>query len=130
MDQNIIKRYDQIKPALLERFKAKHPDSYSDIVKALVGLLSDDDRDGLFMDPDRITVIDYGDYQGSQLFIIAAKGYQPSNYWATECDYGSCSGCDTLQAISHYSSEPPTEDQANDYLTLALHLAQKMQRLF
>jgi hypothetical protein len=127
----IITRFDAKRQDLLAQFKAKRPDSYLDIVKAVVSAVtSEDDYGECNLDPDRITVIDHGDYQGSQLFIIAAKGYQPSDYWATEQSYGSCSGCDTLQAIGGYSCDPVTDDQAKDYWTLALHLAQRMERLF
>jgi hypothetical protein len=133
MDKDIIARFDAKREHLRAAFKAKHPDSYLDVVTELVRAIADEDEYGCGeynLDPDRITVIDHGDYQGSMLFVIAAKGYQPSDYWATECSYGSCSGCDTLEGIREYSGEAPTDAQANDYLTLALHLAQKMQRLF
>lgn len=127
MDHAIIKRFDEKRTTLKAIFKKKHPESYLEIVKQLVKAVS---CDGLDMDPDRITVIDHGDYQGSQLFIIAAKGYQPSDYWATECSYGSCTGCDTLQAIRGYGDDAVSAKQADDYVTLALHLAQKMEKLF
>lgn len=39
------------------------------------------------------------------------------------------SGCDTLMAISGYSDELPNEEQVKDYMTLALHLVQKLKRL-
>jgi hypothetical protein len=134
MNPDIISRFDAKRTELLAQFKAKHPSSYLDIVTTLVTAITDDDEYGeCNLDPERITVIDHGDYQGSQLFIIAAKGYQPSTYWATECSYGSCSGCDTLEAIIYDSCDSdgaPTDKQANDYLTLALHLAQRMELLF
>ena len=56
------------------------------------------------------------------MFIIGAKGYQPSDYWYVKVGYGSCSGCDTLEAIRGYSDEKPTPDQVKDYVTLALHV--------
>ena len=131
MIPTIISRFDSKRNRLLEIFKSKHPGSYLDIVKAVVSEITTENEYGeCNLDPDRITLIDHGSYQGSQLFIIAAKGYQPSDYWATEHSYGSCSGCDTLSSISEYSSDPPTEEQAKDYLTLALHLAQRIERLF
>jgi len=133
MNKKIIKRFDAKRDILLQVFKSKHPKDYKEIVVELVkAITSDDDydEDGLNPDPERITVVDHGDYQGSLLFIIAAKGYQPSNYWATECNYGSCSGCDTLQSICNYDDCQPSDEQANDYLTLSLHLAQKMTKLF
>ena len=52
-------------------------------------------------DAENITVVDNGDYQGTQLFLIPEDTYQPSEseYLMTYVGYGSCSGCDTLQAI-------------------------------
>jgi hypothetical protein len=58
-----------------------------------------------------MTVIDDGDYQGTQIFIIPTDTYQPSvkDYVMTDTYYGSCSGCDTLQAISGYDYALPTD---------------------
>src|SRR5581483_5779174 len=75
-------------------------------------------------DPSRIHTIDDGDYQGTLLFVIAANGYQPYDYWYTKVSYGSCSGCDTLEAVRSYSDDTPTAEQVNDYWTLALHIVQ------
>lgn len=48
-----------------------------------------------------ITVVDNGDYQGTQLFMIPFDCYQPSEYeyLMTYTGYGSCSGCDLLKGI-------------------------------
>lgn len=131
MNKDIIARFDAKRDRLLAIFKAKHPDSYEGILLELVKAITDEADYGNFnLDPNRITKIDHGEYQGSLLFIIASKGYQPSTYWATECAYGSCSGCDTYEAIRDYGDDPPTDEQAKDYLTIALHLAQRMEKLF
>jgi hypothetical protein len=116
-------RKNEVRAAL----SAKHPD-YSDIVRAVVSILSDTEYYGA-PDPNRITLIDYGDYQGTLLFIIAASGYQPSDFWFVKVAYGSCSVCDTLQAICQYSDDPPTESQVNDYMTLALHIVQGLKAM-
>lgn len=52
-------------------------------------------------DAENIIVVDNGDYQGTLLFLIPRDTYQPSEdeYLMTYVGYGSCSGCDTLQAI-------------------------------
>jgi hypothetical protein len=73
-------------------------------------------------DPGRIHQIDDGDYQGTYVFVVAAQGYQPSTYWATKVSYGSCSGCDTIQAIWDGEGE-------EDYYTLALHMVQGLQKI-
>jgi hypothetical protein len=72
-------------------------------------------------------IVDYNGYSGTQLFVIASTE-NSRNYWITKCEYGSCSVCDTLQAIhSSNSNDDVTDQQANDYLTLALHLVQNME---
>jgi hypothetical protein len=114
-----------------EKFTAKHPDSYIDVVRALIEMLSTEAQgegwDFHRPDPDRIHEIDDGDYQGYLLYAIGAQGYQPSTYWTVLVGYGSCSGCDTLQAISSYSSEPPNDDQVTQYMQLALHVVQGLR---
>lgn len=115
----------------VERFQAnsitwdKHPDSYLDIVKKIVEILTTDEYESI--DPERIHQIDDGDYQGTLLFIIGAKGYQPEKYWYVKIAYGSCSGCDTLEAISCYSNNAPIEDEIKDYNLLALHIVQNIK---
>lgn len=72
-------------------------------------------------DANKITVIDDGHYQGTLLFVIPRLCYQPCEYeyLMTFVDYGSCSGCDTLQHIqSWFDNEPPTERQLKDYMAL------------
>lgn len=73
---------------------------------------------------DLITVIDNGDYQGTQLFIIPRDTYQPGagDYIMTCCYYGSCSVCDTLLSIQNWEGGPRSEEQVNDFMTLCRHL--------
>jgi hypothetical protein len=129
----LIKRFDANRDKIRSVLKTKHHD-YNEIVKVLVQHITVEDGYGeCSLDPERITKIDHGDYQGTLIFVIASKGYQPADYWATEVAYGSCSGCDTLEAIrSDYEGEGDTvsDKQADDYLTLALHFVQKMEKLF
>src|ERR1700681_1318911 len=110
MIAEFVKRFEAKKSELEAKFTAKKPDSYKDIVQAVIEIIADEDS---YSDPDpsRIHTIDDGDYQGTLVFVIAGSGYQPNNYWFVKVYYGSCSGCDTLQAISGYSDEPPTPEQ-------------------
>ena len=123
MIAKFVAAFDAERDALRARFKAQHPQGYAEIVRVVVEVLSGTSEYGA-PDPERITSIDHGSYQGTLLFIVGAKGYQPDDYWYVRVGYGSCSGCDTLNAIRSYSDEPPTDEQANDYLTLALHIVQ------
>lgn len=97
--------------------------NYKAVVQAVVELIGGEYDEP---DPKRIHQIDDGDYQGTLVFVIAAKGYQPYDYWATKVCYGSCSGCDTLQAIEDYT---PLETQLSDLYTLGLHIVQAMKEI-
>ena len=82
------------------------------------------------LDTFNITKIDYGDYQGTIIFIIPLDTYQPSSYdtFYTVVEYGSCSGCDTLQSIQangDYGETVPNATQVNDYMELCLHMLQR-----
>lgn len=125
-------RFMAAKPEIEAELRAAHPESYDALVTRVVRSMAgaeEDDWRGESPDPDRITIIDHGDYQGTRLYIIAAKGYQPSTYWSIFVGYGSCSVCDTFAGIRDYSDEPPNADQVTAYWTLMLHMAQSMTEL-
>ena len=96
------------------------------MVREVIKVVTTDDYNAI--DPERIHQIDDGDYQGTLLFVIAARSYQPDDYWFVKVGYGSCSGCDTLQAINYsLDDNPPTDDQVSQYMTLALHIVQGLK---
>lgn len=94
-------------------------------------LFEESEYDYHIPDHKRITMINNGEYQGTLVFVIGGQGYQPGveDHWYTSVDYGSCSGCDTLQAISVYSNDLPNKKQIQQYWTLCLHMMQKMRRM-
>jgi hypothetical protein len=128
MIQKFVNRFMAADGVLRETFAAQHPDAYIDIVRAVVSVIGGENAYG---EPDatRIHQIDDGDYQGTLLFVIAAGGYQPSEYWYVKVGYGSCSGCDTLEGIRDYSDEPPTKEDVDAYMTLALHIVQGLKSM-
>ena len=67
-----------------------------------------------------ITTIDNGEYQGTLLFVIPRYTYQPNEYeyLMTYVNYGSCSGCDTLQHIQPWDYGKLTDDEVKDFMTL------------
>lgn len=93
---------------------------YIDLVKMVVRIIFSDDQYSLSWDYKNITEIDNGDYQGTLLFLIPKKCYQPdeSEYLMTYVGYGSCSGCDTLQAIQNWGTGRLTEQQVKDFMAL------------
>lgn len=127
MIKEFIKKFEENKGELRAIFYKENPEEYQDIIKAIVDILSKDEVSCDRIDPERIHNIDDGDYQGTLIFIIGSMGYQPNIYWYVKVDYGSCSGCDTLENIKGYSDEPPSDQQLDDYMTLALHIVQGLK---
>ena len=115
------------KPELEAMFSSKHPDDYKEIITNVVRILKTNDYCSI--SPERIHEIDDGEYQGTLVFVIGSKGYQPDDYWYVKVGYGSCSACDTLKAIRGYSSAIPTKDQVNEYMTLCLHIVQGLKKM-
>lgn len=129
MIQEFIKAYFSSKEELKKKFSEKHPENYYDFVKEVVTILNPNNLWDL-PDPSHIHEIDDGEYQGTLLYLIAAYGYQPYDYWYVRIAYGSCSGRDTLQEIRELSDElSPTPQQVEDYMTLALHIIQGLKKL-
>lgn len=128
MIQKFVDKFMAGKPQLEKVFAAKHPVCYADIVKEVIRLLSTGETYG-WPDPESIHEIDDGHYQGTLLYVIAELGYQPNNYWYVRVGYGSCSGCDTLEAIIDFSSDKPSPQQINDYMTLALHIVEGLHSM-
>lgn len=115
MITKLVKQQEENKHKLEEYFKTTKQneyDSYETIVKKVFELCIPKATDYSDWDLDKITVIDDGDYQGTQIFIIPTDTYQPSveDYVMTDTYYGSCSGCDTLKAISSYDYDLPTDE--------------------
>jgi len=134
MIQEVITQWEQNKDLLQSYFRNNNQSEYStykDIVKAIFKLVVTRFTDYNNVDYDKIKVIDDGDYQGTQLFIVPSTTYQPDieDYFITHNSYGSCSGCDTLQGISNYDEGLPSDEQIKEYMTLSLHLVQKIKKL-
>ena len=135
MIQEIIKRWEENKYKLEEYFSTTKQvkfASYEAIVLKIFELVINSDEDSYErFNINKMTVIDDGYYQGTQIFIIPKDTYQPNidDYLITHTYYGSCSGCDVIEGIRNYSSGLPTEQQVKEYMILALHLVQKMKRI-
>lgn len=130
MIQAFVDKFMANKDALAASF-TEYPEGYEALVKKVISVITDEysSWESESPDPERIHTIDDGDCQGTLVFVIAEKGYQPSNYWYVKVSYGSCSGCDTLEAIRDYQSDAPTQEQINDYMTLALHIVQGLKKM-
>ena len=129
MIKKFAERWESRKETLRAMIAKEPPDSYGTLVRQVVEILQEEEYTygDESPDPERVHTIDDGDYQGTLLFVIGAKGYQPEHYWYVRVGYGSCSGCDTLKGISGYGDDPPDEQQVKDYMTLALHIVQGLK---
>ena len=122
MIQTYVEQFQAAIPKLREAFSREHPAGYKEILVEVVRHLKK-------LDPERVHEIDDGDYQGTLVYVIGEEGYQPSEYITARVFYGSCSGCDTLQAIHGDSDDPPTPEQVTDYITLAHHMVCSFHRV-
>jgi len=125
--EEFVQRFDANRDVLRARFKAKRPEFYADIVKAVVETVGGDEYGA--MDPTRIHEIDDGNYQGTLVYVIGGGGYQPYDYWYVRVYYGSCSGCDTLQAIQGCAGDEVSDEEADDTMTLALQILQRIKKM-
>ena len=138
MIKEFVAAWDANKDRLEEYFKTHEQSKYTSY-ETLLKLLIDEVINPYFVDvldmnpwySERITTIDDGDYQGTQLFIVLKKTFQPcaEDYFWTYQWYGSCSGCDLLMGISGYDEGLPSEEQVKEYMMLELHLLQRCKYL-
>lgn len=135
MIQKFVDRLMAKEQGLREGFRAKQPESYKDIVEAVVRAIVDDEDSYEEPDPSRIVEIDHGHYQGTLLYVVGANSYQPSLYWYVFVGYGSCSGCDTLESIRSDASydddgtAQATDDQLRRYWHLAVNVVQGIKEM-
>ena len=137
MIKEFVEQWDANKHKLEEYFKNTPMGEYRDyediVVKIFELCITSTTKayDNGGFDLNNMTVIDDGDYQGTQIYIIPIDTYQPGvrDYVMTHNYYGSCSGCDTLQSIHEYEDGLPSDEQVKEYMSLALHLVQKLKWL-
>lgn len=119
MIQQFVDRWNSRRETLREAWSASPPDCYETLVRDVVSKILNPESESGEPDAANVVEIDHGDYQGTYVYVIPEVGYQPDMYWVVKVYYGSCSGCDTLQAC----------DTVEDYLTLALHVIQGLKEI-
>lgn len=127
MIEEFVKYWDKNKNKLQNYIETTEQDKYSnyiDLVKILFEIVINPEVEKEY-NLKNITMIDNGDYQGTQIFLLFKDWYQPSiqDYIYTNVYYGSCCGCDTLMSIQGYGL--PNKKQVEDYMMLFLHLLQR-----
>ena len=139
MDKFILEAWDKqnhkLKNYFMETPHDEH-DSYLALLRKTIEIIFPEDEErgrlDFGLDHGRITQIDNGDYQGTLVFVVPSRAYQPgaTEHWYTSVGYGSCSGCDTLKDIVECNyGKLPTKTEAEAYWTLCLHMIQKMKRM-
>ena len=131
MIKEFVEKWNKYSNNLEEYFRNTKQEEYSnyeEIVRILFDEVINKGEEDTF-DTKNILVIDDGNYQGTQIFVLHKDTYQPNieDYVYTNTYYGSCSGCDTLLRISSYDGGMPDENQIKEYMMLALHLLQKCE---
>lgn len=124
-----LDRKAEVKDRLAESFPGGYPDLFKIAVEAIRG--EEDDWSDEYPSSEHIRIVNDGDYQGLLVLIASCGGYQPSQYWCTSVYYGSCSACDTFQAISNsdWDREKPSQAQVDQYWLLCLHMVEKMRKM-
>ena len=120
-----VKQWEERKHLLEQWLNKNEPNSYENIYEMLFRLvITRSERGELEWDWNRFVKIDDGSFQGTEIYILCSNTYQPelTDYIFTSVTYGSCSVCDTFQAIQE--SEDKAE-RVKGYMTLALHMVQE-----
>lgn len=86
-----------------------HQMEYVDLVHLTFETIFNGDDREVELNLKEMTEIDNGNYQGTMLYLIPFKTYQPAEYeyLMTYVRYGSCSGCDALKAAKSWCDEGP-----------------------
>lgn len=135
MEQAFIKKWERGKENLRKYFEVTPQSEYDEYPKIVSALIKHCLNYGVKLQDEKFSeefeVSDHGDYQGTQIFLLHKDVYQPDayNYYVFDNYYGSCSGCDTLLGISECESGIPTKEQVDEYMTLCLHMIQRMKCL-
>lgn len=125
MIQRFVEAWEKNKQLIRASFAEKRPEDYDDVVRIVVDGLRGGYAEWGFPDPKCTKVIEGEDYQGTNTYILGNTASDPK--WYVRVDYGSCSGCDTLQAIDCGYGMKPTDSQIDEYMTLALHIVQSIR---
>lgn len=127
MIMRFVQRFNKALPSLKEEWQKNPPQSYSALLKSLIEAISSgDDYTSNEPDPKRIQVVNFGDYQGTLVAVIGARGYQPYQHWVVSIGYGSCSACDSLQGAVGYMEDGSPEDM-DSLCRIALHIVQSLR---
>lgn len=122
MIQEFVEQWDKNKDLLREALVKKAPYEYKDLVVLVASVM----KGKINLDPSSVVEISGDDYQGTNLYIIKGvpNGWYGTNFYSVKVEYGSCSGCDTLE---HIKMDLEDEEAIKAYMTLCLHIVQEIK---
>jgi hypothetical protein len=100
--------------SLIKYFADNEPQSYRALLTTVIAEIAGADM--LF---EQITEVNDGDYQGTLLYLIPEREYQPLTYYYVKISYGG------FQYIKH----EPVENRPEQYAKLALHIIQNLRKI-
>lgn len=128
MLQEFIDSFMENKQAIEKKICEKFPGiGYKDIVEIVFTEIGDSFRRP---DPEKIQCFGGNGYDGTFYFFMPSADEE--SFWGVAIFYGSCSGCDAMQAIADsgsWDAKQPNKQQLKDYMTLALHIIQGTKEL-
>jgi hypothetical protein len=125
MTKEIVANWEANKEAIRAEL-SKAPSFYWEDIVSIVWKYV---RPGLY--PDGITEVPLvaalrdGEHSGTLAAILLSKPYTTQFYYVA-LEYGSCSGCDTLEEALHVNDR---EKRLDALMTLALHIVQRIRKL-
>lgn len=131
MVKEFIEKWWKYKDNMETYFRYKDDISYieyEDIMKALINNVINRGVSSVGL-ANKIVIIDDGDRQGAEIFIIHNDIYQPTveDYFFTHNYYGSCSGCDTLLSITSGKYRPANEEEIKELMQIAFDLLRNIK---
>lgn len=138
MEKDIIEKWDEHRESLKSYYstalKCNIFGGYEKVVLDIIRYILNNNAESYEIWSEDIDTLNHGDYQGTLIFILHKETYQPPNEWdylAACVNYGSCSFCDTYDAIYDMSDEDYlTERQVQAMMNLALNITQSMKYIF
>lgn len=101
---------------------------YKYLVKLVVEYILNNGDDDFHWNADKIVEVDHGNFQGTLLFLIPERTYQPSEYeyLMTYVGYGSCCVCDYLQSIKPWEERRLNDDEVKKFMSLCKDILTNM----
>lgn len=123
MIKEFVEAWERNKHELEAKFQQKHPEDYDEILRGVLELFREL---AIRPHPRKFHRVADGDYNGTLVFVIPQE--EGDDFWYVKIAYGTSWCCDTLEYIKKENqSDPPNEDQVKMYMTLALHIVQRLK---